>query len=65
MRKNLDEINKDILEKIDNMDIEDNIKNFLKEALFIEFNNRDKNFDIKDERNEEYQPIINDYYKGE
>ena len=40
MRKNLDEINKDILEKIDNMDIEDNIKNFLKEALFIEFNNR-------------------------
>ena len=65
MRKNLDEINKDILEKIDNMDIEENIKNFLKEALFIEFNNRDKNFDIKDERNEEYQPIINDYYKGE
>lgn len=65
MRKNLDEINKDILEKIDNMDIEENIKNFLKEALIIEFNNRDKNFDIKDERNEEYQPIINDYYKGE
>ena len=65
MRKNLDEINKDILEKIDNMDIEDNIKNFLKEALIIEFNNRDKNFDNKDERNEEYQPIINDYNKGE
>ncbi len=65
MRKNLDEINKDILEKIDNMDIEENIKNFLKEALIIEFNNRDKNFDIKDERNEDYETIINDYYKGE
>ena len=30
--KNLDEINKDILEKIDSMDIEKNIKDFLKEA---------------------------------
>ena len=65
MKKNLDEINEDILNKIDSMDIEDNIKDFLKEALYIEFTNRDKNFDIADERNEDYGQIIEDYYKGD
>ena len=32
MKRNLDEINKDILEKIDSLDIGDNIKEFLKDA---------------------------------
>ena len=30
MKINLDEINKDIIEKIDSLDVGDNIKNFLK-----------------------------------
>ena len=46
MKKNLDEINKDILEKIDSLEIEDNIKDFLKEALYEEYTHRDENYTL-------------------
>ena len=65
MKKNLDEINKDILEKIDSLDIGENIKDFLKEALYEEYTHRDENFTLLDKRNEKYGPIIDKYYKGE
>lgn len=65
MKKNLDEINKDILEKIDSLDIGENIKDFLKEALYEEYSHRDENFTLLDKRNEKYGPIIDKYYKGE
>ncbi len=65
MKRNLDEINKDILDKIDSLDVGDNIKNFLKDALYEEYTNRDQNFELLDKRNEKYEPLINKYYKGD
>lgn len=65
MKKNLDEINKDILEKIDSLDIENNIKDFLKEALYEEYTHRDENYTLSDKRSENYEPLINKYYKGD
>lgn len=65
MKKNLDEINKDILEKIDSLDIENNIKDFLKEALYEEYTHRDNNYTLSDERNSDYEPLIDKYYKGD
>lgn len=65
MKKNLDEINKDILEKIDSLDVGDNIKDFLKEALYEEYSHRDENFNLVEKRNQKYEPIINKYFKGE
>lgn len=65
MRKNLDEINKDILDKIDSLDVGDNIKDFLKEALFEEYSHRDENFNLEKEKNQKYEPLINKYFKGE
>lgn len=65
MKRNLDEINKDILDKIDSLDVGDNIKNFLKDALYGEYTNRDQNFELLDKRNEKYEPLINKYYKGD
>ena len=65
MKKNLDEINKDILEKIDSLDVGDNIKDFLKEALYEEYAHRDENFNLVEDRNKKYEPIIEKYYKGD
>lgn len=65
MKRNLDEINKDIIDKIDSLDIGDNIKEFLKDALFEEYSNRDQNYTLSDKRSENYEPLIDKYYKGE
>lgn len=65
MKRNLDEINKDIIDKIDSLDIGDNIKEFLKDALYEEYSNRDQNYTLSDKRSENYEPLINKYYKGE
>lgn len=65
MRKNLDEINKDIIEKIDSLDVEKNIKDFLKEALYEEYTHRDENYTLSDKRSSNYEPLINKYYKGD
>lgn len=65
MKKNLDEINKDILEKIDDLDVDKNIKDFLKEALYEEYTHRDENYTLSDKRSSNYEPIIDKYYKGD
>ena len=65
MKKNLDEINKDILETIDSLNIKDNIKDFLKEALYEEYTHRDENYTLSDKRNEDYGPLIDKYYGGD
>lgn len=65
MKKNLDEINKDILEKIDSEDIGNNIKDFLKEALYKEYTNRDENYVLSNKKSKEYGPLIDKYYKGD
>lgn len=65
MKKNLDEINKDILDKIDSLDVDQNIKDFLKDALYEEYTHRDENYALSDKRSENYEPLINKYYKGE
>ncbi|MBE6503862.1 MAG: hypothetical protein E7Z76_06215 [Methanobrevibacter sp.] len=65
MKKNLDEINKDILEKIDDLDVDNNIKDFLKEALYEEYTHRDENYTLSDKRSSNYEPLINKYYKGD
>ena len=65
MKKNLDEINKDILEKIDDLDVDKNIKDFLKDALYEEYTHRDENYTLSDKRSSNYEPIIDKYYKGD
>lgn len=65
MKKNLDEINKDILEKIDSLEIEDNIKDFLKEALYEEYTHRDENYTLSNRRSDNYGPLIDKYYEGD
>lgn len=65
MLLNLDEINNDILNKIDSLDVDKNIKDFLKEALYEEYNHRDENLASISRRNKNYTPIIEKYYKGE
>ncbi|WP_405290625.1 hypothetical protein [Methanobrevibacter sp.] len=65
MKRNLDEINKDILEKIDGLDVGDNIKDFLKDALYVEYTHRDENYTLSDKRSSNYEPLINKYYKGD
>lgn len=65
MKKNLDEINKDILEKINSEDIGNNIKDFLKEALYKEYTNRDENYVLSTKKSKEYGPLIDKYYKGD
>ena len=53
-------INEKIIEKIENMDIPDNKKAFLKEALNLEYENRDLGEILK----EKYMPLI-EKYSGE
>ena len=65
MKKNLDEINKDILEKIDSLEIEYNIKDFLKEALYEEYTHRDENYTLSNRRSDNYGPLIDKYYDGD
>ena len=65
MKKNLDEINKDILEKIDSLEIEDNIKDFLKEALYEEYTHRDENYTLSNRRSDNYGPLSDKYYDGD
>lgn len=62
MKRNLDEINGDIITKIDALDVSDDIKNFLKEALYIEYTHRDEGFALADKRREDYGPLIDKYY---
>lgn len=62
---NLDEINQDIIEKIDSLDISNNIKNFLKEALYEEYTNRDDNYTLSDKRSENYEELIDKYCGGD
>lgn len=61
---NLDEINQDIIEKIDSLNISNNIKNFLKEALYEEYTNRDDNYTLSDKRSENYEQLIDKYCDG-
>lgn len=63
MKDKLKEINRDIIKKIDELDQDENIKKFLKEALVIEYDDRDKFKSTTDERNEKYEPLIDIYYK--
>ncbi len=63
MKKNLDEINQDILKKIDSLDVEQNIKDFLKDALYEEYVHRDENFTLMEKRNENYEDLIKKYSK--
>lgn len=65
MKRNLDEINGDIIKKIDSLDVNDDLKNFLKEALYIEYTHREDNFTLSDKRRANYEPLINRYYGGE
>ena len=65
MKKNLDEIIKDILEKVDSLEIEDNIKDFLKEALYEEYTHRDENYTLPNRRSDNYGPLIDKYYDGD
>ena len=65
MRLDLDEINKDILDKIDGLDVEKNIKDFLKESLYEEYTHRDENYTLSDKRSSNYEPLIDKYYKGD
>lgn len=63
MNDKLKEINKDIIKKIDELDQNENIKKFLKDALVIEYDDRDKFKSTTDERNEKYEDLIEKYYK--
>ena len=65
MKKNLDEINKDILEKIDDLDVDKNIKDFFFFSLYEEYTHRDENYTLSDKRSSNYEPIIDKYYKGD
>ena len=61
---NLNEINKDIVKKIDSLNIDINKKNFLKKALIEEYNHRDKKFfGLNDKKNSKYNDIVEEYYK--
>ena len=60
--RNLDEINKNILDEIDKLNIENNMKDFLKEALYIEYYYRDENHKRK---NMDYEPLIEKYCEVE
>lgn len=65
MRLDLDEINKDIIEKIDSLETEDNIKDFLKTALSMEYHNRDENYTLKEKKDSGYEILIAKFYKGD
>ena len=65
MRLDLDEINKDIIEKIDSLETEDNIKDFLKTALSMEYHNRDENYTLKEKKDSGYEILIAKVYKGD
>ena len=61
---NLNEINPDIIKKIDSLDIKKSEKDFFKEALIEEYNHRDKqNYDFSDKKNPKYDEIIGKYYE--
>ena len=53
------------MEKIDDLDVDKNIKDFLKEALYEEYTHRDENYTLSDKRSSNYEPIIDKYYKGD
>lgn len=65
MKRNLDEINQEILKKIDSLEVSVNIKDFLKEALYEEYVNRDDNYTLADKRSNNYKPLIEKYCKGD
>ena len=59
----LERINKDIIKKIDNLNQEENIKEFLKEALIEEYTNRNDPITVSstDKKNPNYEGIIEKY----
>lgn len=57
---NLNEINRDILKKIDDWDMEQNKKDFLKEALVLHYENRKNRENLR----EDYEKLIDKYYEG-
>lgn len=65
MKRNLDEINKDIINKINSLDVGENIKDFLKDALYEEYTHRDENYTLSDKRSANYEPLIDKYCKGD
>lgn len=59
----LNEINQDIIDKINNLKIGKNKKDFLKKALIEEYNHRDKNFyNLIDKKNPRYDELVDEYY---
>ena len=63
MRLDLDEINKDIIEKIDSLETEENIKDFLKTALSMEYHNRDENYTLKEKKDSGYEILIANFIR--
>ena len=62
--KELVDINEDILKKIDNLNVSDEKKFFLKSLLLEEFSHRDNFSAAKNQKNARYEPLINKYYRG-
>lgn len=59
----LNEINPDIIKKINSLNIEKNKKDFLKRALVEEYTHRDKNFyNLVDKKNNKYGEMVDDLY---
>ena len=50
-----------ILSKIEELDISENEKNFLREALLLQFENRDIDFDDFESK---YRELVDKYYGG-
>jgi len=65
--KELANINEKILEKVDNLDISNDKKVFLKKLLLEEFLHRDKHFKKKSSnaKNSRYEPLIDEYCEGD
>ena len=59
----LERINKDIIKKIDNLNQDENIKEFLKEALIEEYTNRNDPITVSstDKKNPNYESIKEKY----
>ncbi len=53
------QINKKIIDKIDSLDIKESEKDFLKEALLLQYKNRDvENEDLK----KDYEKLVDNHY---
>ena len=52
-------INPVFIEKIDNLEIKNNEKDFIKDALVLEYNNRETNSSLK----KSYVDLVDEYYE--